>query len=300
MILDKSLKEALFTCSILVQKKMSDLLILEESQDSHLLEAMRYSALSEGKRLRPFLLITCANLFGAPTISSLNAAAAIEFVHTYSLIHDDLPAMDNDDFRRGNLTSHKKFDEATAILAGDALLTYAFEILSSAKTHEDPLIRCELIKILSRSSGFRGMVSGQMIDIENKNKKITKEKIANIHRLKTGELFMASCEMGAVIGKASNEDKKHLKYFAHDLGLLFQIKDDILDYKGIKRGKTDIDEITKPKNSDNISIVHTIGIEAANQQIELLCDQSKTHLKYFGHKARILNELIDYVSLRSS
>lgn len=292
-----NLTQALLKCSILLQKKIDELLD-KNFQDSKLIEAIRYSALSDGKRIRPFLLTTCAEIFGIPMVSSLNAAIAIEFIHTYSLIHDDLPAMDNDDFRRGQLTNHKKFDEATAILAGDGLLTYAFEILADSKTHKEPSIRCELISTLAKSSGIHGMVGGQMIDIENANKKLTKEQIANLHRQKTGELFMASCEMGAILGGASKEDRNHLRYYAHDIGLAFQIRDDILDHQGSNKGKIGIDEIAHKKAEENASIVDIVGIENANQQLEMLKEQAKEHVKPFGEKANILVELADFVTQR--
>lgn len=296
-MLNKPLNEALLTCAVLVQKRMSDLLSLE-SCDSKLIEAMRYSALSEGKRIRPFLLVISAELFGAPTIASLNAAAAIEFIHTYSLIHDDLPAMDNDDFRRGNLSCHKKFDEATAILAGDALLTYAFEILSDKRTHEESSIRCQLVSTLAKSAGLHGMVSGQMMDIENAEKKISKEQIANLHRQKTGELFMASCEMGAILGRAENKHRQSLRYYAHDLGLAFQIRDDILDHQGSKEMKVEIDENSHKKSKENASIVDVIGIDNANQQLDLLRQQAIAHLERFGSKADILRELAEFITKR--
>ncbi|MSP33784.1 MAG: polyprenyl synthetase family protein [Rickettsiales bacterium] len=296
-MLSKSLPESLLICAILTQKTMFDLLP-DNFSESRIVEAMRYSALSEGKKIRPFLLLICAELFGTPAISVLNAAAAIEFIHVYSLIHDDLPAMDNDDLRRGQLTCHKRFNEATAILAGDALLTYAFEILSDSATHKDPMIRCELIKILSRAAGFHGMVGGQMMDLENLNNKISKEQMANLHRLKTGELFMASCEMGAVLGHATVEEKQALRYYAHDIGLAFQIRDDILDHKGIYFGKVEIDEIHQKRIKENTSIVDIVGLESAKQQLSMLKEQAISHLKIFGDKAKVLQELAEFIVAR--
>ena len=226
MINSKPLKKALEATALLVSQHI-DQLLPKNFSDSRLMEAMRYSSLSQGKRIRPFLLIASANIFGVNPLESLNAATAIELVHTYSLIHDDLPAMDDDDLRRGKPTCHKKFDEATAILAGDALLTYAFELLAAPGTSKDASTRCQLISILAKASGFAGMAGGQMMDIEKSGQKISKEIVAKLHRLKTGELFMAAAEMGAILGNASHEQRKALRYFAHDLGLAFQIKDDI-------------------------------------------------------------------------
>ncbi len=291
------LKSSLLSCSLLVQKRMHDLLP-ENFDDSKLVEAMRYSAMSEGKRIRPFLLITVAQIFGVKPLAALNAATAIEFIHAYSLIHDDLPAMDDDDMRRGKPTCHKKFDEATAILAGDALLTYAFEILADPTTSKDASTRCELIKTLAKASGFQGMAGGQMIDLEKSDQKISNEELAKLHRLKTGELFMAAAEMGAIIGRTGLNERKALRAFAHDLGLAFQIKDDILDHRGISIGKVEIDEAIHKKPKENASIVDVIGLENAKKQLELLRDQSIAHLKIFGEKARLLVELVEFIIAR--
>jgi farnesyl diphosphate synthase len=206
--------------------------------------------------------------------------------------------MDNDDFRRGNPTCHKKFDEATAILAGDALLTYAFEILAQVETHKDPQVRCELIKLFAKSSGFMGMAGGQMMDLENANNKISKEQLAKLHRMKTGELFMASAESGAILARAGMEETKALRYFAHDLGLAFQIKDDILDHVGVSIGKLEIDETNTKKPQENASIVDVLGIKTAQQQLEILRDQAVAHLKIFGDKASLLRDLTDFVVAR--
>lgn len=292
-----SLKESLIACAILTQKRMDDLLP-REFNDSKLVEAMRYSALSDGKRVRPFLLIVSAQIFGIDPIDSLNAAVAMEFVHAYSLIHDDLPAMDDDDLRRGVKTCHKKFDEATAILAGDSLLTYAFEILTDSETSVDAAIRCELVKTLSKAAGFKGMAGGQMIDLEKANQEISNEELAKLHRLKTGELFMASAEMGAILGHSTVEERQALRNFAHDLGLAFQIKDDILDHCGVTVGKVDIDETIHKKPQENASIVDVVGMDMAQKQLNLLKEQSVSHLKIFGEKANLLIELSQFVTTR--
>jgi farnesyl diphosphate synthase len=294
---ENSLKEAIFATSILVHKRISEILAIDE--DSTLMKAMRYSTLSDGKRIRPFLTMATAQIFGVAPISSLEVAVAIELIHSYSLVHDDLPSMDNDDYRRGRLSCHKKFNESTAVLTGDALLTVAFEILADDKSHKDPAIRCEIIKIISKASGYRGMVGGQMLDLENMSSKITKEKLAKIHRLKTGSLFAACCEVGATLGRASPSEKKSLSYFAHDLGLAFQIKDDILDHQGMPIGKIDLDENIHKKtqdNKDNISIVDVLGIENANKQLHMLQEQAITHLKIFGDKAILLIALCEFIN----
>jgi farnesyl diphosphate synthase len=295
----KDLRESMISCSDYVQQRMNELLP-ENFSESRVIEAMRYSALSEGKRIRPFLVMAIANIFNFPVNKSLNCATAIEFVHVYSLIHDDLPAMDDDDFRRGKLSNHKKFDEATAILAGDALLTFAFEILANSETHNNAEIRCELIKTLSKAIGFRGMVGGQMIDIENIDKNISQQQIINLHRLKTGELFMASAECGAILGGADKKERFALRHYAHDLGLAFQIKDDILDHIENQVGKNEINEMSHKKPKENASIVDLIGVEKAEQKLKILNEQAKDHLKIFGERVDILHDLVDLLGNRSN
>jgi farnesyl diphosphate synthase len=203
--------------------------------------------------------------------------------------------MDDDDFRRGEPTCHKKFDEATAILAGDALLTYAFELLANPATNKDASTRCQLISILAKASGFAGMVGGQMMDLEKAGQKISKETVAKLHRLKTGELFMAAAEMGAVLGNAGPEQRKALRYFARDLGLAFQIKDDILDHVETVDDKTDIDEKQHEESQENASIVDIVGLGQAKKQLELLKDQAISHLNVFGERAALLADLTDFV-----
>ena len=307
-MLESSLKEALLNCSNIIQKRIDELLP-QDFADSKLVEAMRYSALSEGKRIRPFLVISTAQIFGIPAVAALNAAVAIEFIHTYSLIHDDLPAMDNDDLRRGKPTCHKKFSEATAILAGDALLTYAFEILAEDKAHKDASVRCELVKTLAKASGFLGMAGGQMIDLEKANQKISNEELAKLHHLKTGELFIAAVEMGAVLGQASLEDKKALRAFAHDFGLAFQIKDDILDHveatdsshchsrKGVNPSNPAAPNSSSSHN-ENASIVDLMGMEDSKKQLDSLKNQAIAHLKTFGEKASLLVDLTEFMAKR--
>ncbi len=292
-----SLHEALIACAILVHKRMDDLLS-PEFTESRLVEAMRYSAMSDGKRIRPFLTMVSAHICGVSPLESLNTAVAMEFIHAYSLIHDDLPAMDDDNFRRGEPTCHKKFDEATAILAGDSLLTYAFEILSLAETHKDANVRCELIRTIALAAGFKGMAGGQMIDLEMAGTKTTREKLARMHRLKTGELFMASCEAGAILGRANPEQRNALRYYAHDLGLAFQIKDDILDHVGDDENKIEIDENQHKESKENGSVVDLVGIESAKKQLVLLKEQALEHLKIFGPKAALLAELAEFVVSR--
>lgn len=216
-----SFEDALDRSAREVAALLDRLLPVDASPAPRLIEAMRYAALGPGKRLRPFLVIEAAALFDVPRERALRVGAALECVHCYSLAHDDLPAMDNDDLRRGHATTHRAFDEATAILAGDALLTYAFEILSDPETHSDAKVRVELIGNLAKASGMAGMAGGQMLDIGNGAPDIT-----HMQSLKTGALFRFACEAGAVLG---GSDPTPLRRYAEHIGLAYQIVDDILD-----------------------------------------------------------------------
>ncbi len=262
------------------------------------IEAMRYSSLSGGKRLRPFLTVASAHLFGVSRDSSLMTAAAIEFIHTYSLIHDDLPAMDDDDLRRGQPACHIKFGEAAAILAGDALLTFAFQVLSDARVHPDPSVRCELISTLAVASGYRGMVGGQMMDLESENKEMTVEEIIRLQRLKTGELFAVSCEAGAILGKAPRMLRQNLRAYAHDMGLAFQITDDLLDAEGTRDvvGKG----VKKDADRGKATLVSMMGIDRAREQAKILARQAISHLDVFDKKADQLRTLAEFVVSRKS
>lgn len=265
-------------------------------QEDTIIEAMRYSALSGGKRLRPFLTVTCADLFGVNQEASLTTAAAIEFIHTYSLIHDDLPAMDNDSLRRGKPTCHVKFGEAAAILAGDALLTFAFQILSHERVHPDPKVRIDLIQALTKAAGYNGMVAGQMLDLEAENEKLSIDEIIRLQRLKTGELFAVSCEAGAILGKAPMAMRNALRRYAHDMGLSFQIRDDLLDAEGQREevGKS----VNKDRQAGKATLVSVLGIERAREQAQILATQAINHLAVFDGKADVLRELAEFVITR--
>ncbi len=268
--------------------------------EAKIMEAMRYSALSGGKRLRPFLTVTCAGLFGVSREASLLTAAAIEFIHTYSLIHDDLPAMDNDALRRGKPSSHVKFGEAAAILAGDALQALAFEILADAEIHPDPAVRCELIRCIAKAAGYKGMCGGQMLDLESENKELSIDEIIRLQRLKTGELFAISCEAGAILGKAPVPVRNALTRYAHDLGLAFQITDDLLDAEGTREeaGK----EVRKDSKRGKASLVTSLGIERAREQAQALARQAVSHIQMFDKDKRgeALRVLAEYVVSRRS
>lgn len=288
------LQKNLSQTASLVNQRMAELLPKENNfEESKLNQAMRYSALSIGKRIRAFLIIQSANIFNSRSDALLDVASAIEFIHVYSLIHDDLPAMDDDDFRRGELSCHKKFDEATAILAGDSLLTYAFEILSSPRIKLDPKIKCQLINEIAKAIGFNGMAGGQMIDLESANKKLNYEQIIKLHKLKTAELFMTSAAAGAIIGNANQEEKQALINYAHDIGLAFQIKDDILDCKKDQENQTN--SKSKNKKPGSISIVEVIGMDGAKKQLTTLEKQAISHLVIFDNRASILKELAKFI-----
>ena len=266
------------------------------SGEAKVMEAMRYSALGGGKRLRPFLTVESAKLFGVNPDAAMMTAAAIEFIHTYSLIHDDLPAMDDDDFRRGKPSCHKQFGEAAAILAGDALLTYAFEVMANPRVHPDAQVRCELIRSIARASGVRGMVGGQMIDLDAEHKALTADEVIRLQRLKTGELFAVSCEVGAILGKAPDAMRARLQRYAHDIGLAFQITDDLLDVEGTRTetGKG----VKKDAAAGKATMVSVLGLERARDHAQTLAKQAIEHLSAFDHRAESLRALAHYVVSR--
>lgn len=287
-----------------VAKSLEDLLrkLLAESSElgqGRIMEAMRYSLFSGGKRLRPFLTVTASSMFGVSRTSALYAAAAIELVHTYSLIHDDLPSMDDDDLRRGKPSCHMMFDEATAILAGDAMLTMAFEVLAMDNVHADPKVRLELITGLAQAAGYNGMVGGQMMDLMAEEiPDLSVPEIIRLQRLKTGRMFGFACEAGAILGKASQQHRNALSRYAHDLGQAFQMTDDLLDVEGNAEnmGKN----VRKDKTKGKATLVGAIGVERAREQANILARQAKNHLGAFDSRSEILGMLADYVVNRKS
>jgi farnesyl diphosphate synthase len=226
----------------------------------------------------------------------LRVAAALECIHTYSLIHDDLPCMDDDDLRRGRPTVHIAYDEATAVLAGDALLTIAFEILADPQTHADPNIRIALVGRLAEASGARGMVGGQMMDMIAEELGDDIAAVTRMQRLKTGMLITYAVEVGALMGRASDEARHALSAYAHDLGLAFQITDDILDAEGSTEevGKA----VGKDAGRGKATFVSLLGLDGAKQRVTLLADQARAHLSMFGARAHYLNEIIDTITQR--
>ena len=280
----------------ITSRETSDMETQDHSGEAKVMEAMRYSALAGGKRLRPFLTVECAGLFGVAPDAAMTAAAAIECVHTYSLVHDDLPAMDNDDMRRGKPSCHKQFGEAAAILAGDGLLTYAFQLLADERVHADAKVRCELISSVARAAGVRGMVGGQMMDLDAADAAMDVDEIIRLQRLKTGEMFAVSCEAGAILGKSPHELRKKLNRYAHDIGLAFQITDDLLDVEGTREdtGK----EVGKDHSAGKATLVSVLGVERAREQAQTLAEQAQAHLSAFDKKANSLRALAEFVVSR--
>lgn len=279
-----------------VNRTIERLLPETDLPEARLFDAMRHGVLGGGKRLRPFLAIQSAFLFNVDSSRARRVAAAIEFVHCYSLIHDDLPAMDDAALRRGHPTVHKQFDEATAILAGDALLTLAFEILSDPETHPDPHVRCELVCELARAAGGHGMVGGQMLDLIGEEEEFDLGTISRLQRMKTGKLMAFACEAGAILGKAGEPQRRALRNYAHDLGLAFQVTDDILDVDADPQdtGK----DGGKDAEAGKSTFVSTLGKDQARERAEMVVGQACNHLRIFEKRADMLKELAEYVLAR--
>jgi farnesyl diphosphate synthase len=268
--------------------------LLPARAGDRLRDAMRYASLGQGKRLRPFLVLQSAALFGQPEAQALRVAAALECVHCYSLVHDDLPAMDNDDLRRGQPTTHRKFDEATAILAGDGLLTFAFEILSDAATHDDPANRSALVLELAKASGEVGMVGGQMKDIEAEAGGFASyAAIAAMQGMKTGALFRFACEAGAIMAGA---DRAPLRQYAEHVGLAFQIADDILD---VESDAATLGKATgKDRDRGKATFVDFLGLAGAKAEAARLTDAAVTALAPYGERAQLLRETARFMITR--
>ena len=261
--------------------------------EGKLAEAMRYATIGGGKRLRPLLLTATAAMHGVDRSNALRAAIAIEAVHAYSLVHDDLPCMDDDAMRHGKPSTHKAFGEAVAVLAGDALQAFAFEVLSDPATSGDPFVRAELVQVLACASGASGMVGGQMLDIEGEGQAFDLAAITRMQQMKTGALLSAAVEMGAVLGKVPAEGRMHLKGYARDIGLAFQIADDLLDHAGdeAKAGKA----LRKDAQAGKQTFVGLLGEERAREQARMLTQQAIAHLGSYGQEADLLRALARYI-----
>ena len=276
-----------------VERVLDDLLAKNGRPEARLMDAMRHATLGGGKRIRPFMVLSGARLFNVAETCALRVAAAVEMVHCYSLVHDDLPAMDDDVLRRGQPTCHVAFDEATAILAGDALLTRAFEVLADPATHSDPAVRCDLVVALSRAIGVDGMVGGQMLDLVAEHHALEMPEVTRLQRMKTGMLIAFACESGAILGKAAEPVRHALHAYAHDLGLAFQIADDLLDVEGDEKevGK----KTGKDQEAGKATFVSLMGVERARGQARMLTDQAIQHLDLFAEKADPLRDLARFV-----
>lgn len=284
-----SLLNAMTRSAKAVESVLEQVLPKPHGLHARLHEAMRYATFAGGKRLRPFLVLHSARMFGVDDAQALRAAAAIEVLHTYSLVHDDLPCMDDDDLRRGRPTTHIAFDEATAVLAGDALLTVAFEIAADPATHACAEVRCKLIARLAEAAGSNGMIGGQMIDMQAPNREFGPQEIMLLQRLKTGQLFEFSCEAGAILGRASDADCERMRLYARDMGLVFQITDDLLDVTSTveKTGKA----VGKDQDQGKATLVSIFGIDGARAEAEKLAQRAADGLAAYGAAAAELRAL---------
>ena len=287
------LGEALARIQREVDAAFDGFLPLPEDNRKPLVEAMRYAAIGGGKRIRPLLTVAVAGLYPVQRDAAVRAGCAVEAIHVYSLIHDDLPCMDDDDTRHGKPTLHKVYDEATAVLAGDSLHALAFEILSMPETSGDPFVRAELIAALATASGWNGMAGGQMMDIVADGQGYDLPTITRLQQLKTGALLGAAVEMGAILGRVPEEGRTHLRYYARDIGLAFQIADDLLDVEGDEAaaGKA----LRKDESAGKATFVSLMGVDAARVQARALVDQAVGHLAAHGQEADLLRALARYI-----
>jgi farnesyl diphosphate synthase len=295
---EADLTAALAERAATVETCLETLLPVAEGQEARLLDAMRYATLGGGKRMRGFLVMEVASLFHVAETCAARVAASVEMLHAYSLVHDDLPAMDNDDLRRGKPSTHRAFDEATAILAGDALQARAFEVLAVPDTHSDPQARAELVLALGHAAGARGMAGGQMIDMVAEGSNLTVAEVARLHALKTGRLIQYAAEAGAILGRAASPLRQQIAAYGRDVGAAFQIADDVLDASGTaaELGKT----AGKDAAVGKATFVTLLGIERAQTQARMLSEQAASHLEHFGEEANRLRALAAWVVSRRS
>jgi len=291
-----SLTAALKQVSDEIDQHLDTLLQIPTDPRAHLYRAMRHAAIGGGKRLRPLLVFATANLFAVDRECAGRAATALECIHVYSLVHDDLPAMDDDDMRRGKPTVHKAYDEATAILAGDSLHALAFEVLADPLTHPDPFVRAELVLDLARAAGPSGMAGGQAMDIEAEKSSFDLPTVTRLQAMKTGALIAAAVEAGAILGRVPPEGRTGLRGYARDIGLAFQIADDLLDIEGNEElaGK----KLRKDEGAGKETFVSLLGVERAKTQLAMLVDQAVQHLHTYGAEADLLRDIARYVMQR--
>ncbi|GBR13057.1 polyprenyl synthetase family protein [Asaia spathodeae] len=289
----EALATSLGTAARAIEGTIDRLLPMVDGDESMLLEAMRYAALGGGKRLRGYLVTEVAAIFGAELEGALRVAASVEMLHAYSLVHDDLPAMDDDDLRRGQPSTHKQFDEAIAILAGDALQTSAFEILADEATHSDPAVRIALVAALAQASGAAGMVGGQVVDIRGEGKSLPLDQVRRLHAMKTGALIRYAAEAGAILGGADRVQRDAIIAYGRDIGTAFQVADDVLDTTASAEelGKT----AGKDEASGKSTYVSLLGIDGARAEAARLSGQATQALTSFGTEAAALRALAQYI-----
>lgn len=276
-----------------IDSAFDTLLPVPDDPRRRLYAAMRHAAIGGGKRMRPLLVKATGDLFNVAFEPLVRVGLAVECIHVYSLVHDDLPAMDDDRLRRGKPTVHIAFDEATAILAGDCLHDLAFEVLIDERTHADPFVRCELVKALASASGPAGMAGGQMMDLEAERTSFDLATITRLQQLKTGALIGFCVEAGAILGRVPPEGRTRLHGYARDIGLAFQIADDLMDVEGdpALAGKA----LRKDEGAGKETFLSLLGVERAREQARMLVDQAKAHLSSFGAEADLLRAIADYI-----
>jgi farnesyl diphosphate synthase len=290
------LKEAMRASAAEVNAALDGYIPRSSDSDGPLFDAMRYSTLAGGKRLRPFLVLNSAALFEVPPEWAMPSAAAIEMVHTYSLVHDDLPTMDDDDLRRGQPTCHKKFDEATAILAGDSLLTLAFELAAAPDGHPDPAVRAEIVHSLAIAAGGVGMAGGQMMDLAAAEGDLDLAAVTRLQERKTGALFRFSCTAGAILAKRQGAEREALGRYADNIGLAFQIADDLLDVEG---SESDLGKaVGKDAAAGKATFVDLLGREQARLRATQLAEDAVMALAPFGEAADLLRDMARYIVAR--
>lgn len=292
-VIDSQLAAGLARIAADIDRAFDALLPVPDDARARLVEAMRYAAIGGGKRLRPLLLASVAEMYGVDRDAAIRAGVAIEAIHVYSLIHDDLPCMDDDALRHGKPTVHVAFDEATAVLAGDSLHVFAFEVLADPATSADPFTRVELVQALGHASGAHGMAGGQMMDLVAENSEFDLQTVTRLQQLKTGALLGAAVEMGAILGRVALEGRTHLRGYARDIGLAFQIADDLIDHEGdpAVAGKA----VGKDAGAGKQTFVSLLGPERAREQARMLVDQAISHLSQHGKEADLLRAVARYI-----
>lgn len=293
VVSDPLLAEGLARIADEIDGAFDALLPVPADPRARLVEAMRYAAIGGGKRLRPLLLAAVAEMYGVVREAAIRAAIAIESIHVYSLIHDDLPCMDDDALRHGKPTVHVAFDEATAVLAGDSLHAFAFEVLSDPATSADPFTRIELVQTLGHASGAQGMAGGQMMDLVAETSEFDLQTVTRLQQLKTGALLGAAVEMGAILGRIPPEGRTHLRGYARDIGLAFQIADDLIDHEGNAEvaGKA----VGKDAAAGKETFVSLLGADRAREQARMLVEQAIGHLAQHGKEADLLRAVARYI-----